>query len=163
MIILRSILGVVVGAAVGCGAVFAIQLVSFFIFGPDPEKPFADRWETMQKMHENAPAMKAYVESMSTNAMLVVLLSWQTGAFLGGGVAGLIAVRGRVLHAGIIGGLVLTFAVLIHFDMKNKFGVSHPDWMIIAILLLPMPISLLAGKLVSMLCPPAPPSTASNP
>ena len=35
-----------------------------------------------------------------------------------------------LLHAGIIGALVLAGTVSTLFDMKREFGFSHPDWMI---------------------------------
>jgi hypothetical protein len=100
------------------------------------------------------------IQTLPTSPMVVVLLSWQAGAFVGGGLSGLIAGRGRMLHAGIIGCVVLMLTIYNFFDMKRQYDFSHPDWMIVAGLLLPLPVSLFAGKLVSMLLPPPP---ASNP
>jgi hypothetical protein len=43
--------------------------------------------------------------------------------------------------------------------MKYTHNISHPDWLIVLGLLLPLPLSLLAGKLVSLRSSPP----ASNP
>ena len=94
--------------------------------------------------------------------MIVVVVAWVVGAFLGGGVSAWIAGRWRMLHAGIIGAVVLAVVVVNSLNMKTQYDFSHPDWMIVAGLLLPLPASLLAGKIVSMLLPP-PAATASNP
>ena len=50
---------------------------------------------------------------------------------------------------------MLAFSVWTIYDLKQKYDVMHPNWMILAALLLPLPVSLLAGKLVSMVFPPS--------
>lgn len=164
MKIVRSILAVVVGWFVSALVIFAIQIINTAIYGPDPDKPLAERLETIKKMQEDPAAMKAFGESMPVSALVLVLVSWQAGAFVGGALSALIAGRGRLIHAGIIGGLVLAATIYTVYDMKRKFDFAHPDWMIVAALLLPLPLSLLAGQVVSILFPdPQPPPAESNP
>src|SRR5438094_474292 len=103
MKIVRSIVAVVVGWLVSAIVIFAIQMINTIAFSPGGDKPFVERMEAMKKMTEDPQAMKAYAESLPMTAMLVVLLAWQIGAFVGGGVSALIAGRARLLHAGIIG------------------------------------------------------------
>ena len=160
MKIVRSIVAVVVGWVLSGIVIFAIQMVNTIAYAPGGGKPIVERMEDMKKMTEDPQAMKAYAESLPVTALLVVLLAWQIGVFIGGGVSALIAGRAQMLHAGIIGGLVLAATVFNFINMKRQYDFSHPDWMIIAALLLPLPASLLAGKLVSLRSPSPP---ASNP
>jgi hypothetical protein len=104
--------------------------------------------------------MSEWIKTLPTEANVLVLLGPQLGAFLGGAVSALIAGRGRYLHAGIIGGLVLAGTIWNFYEMKNEYNFTHPNWMIVLGLLLPLPVSLLAGKVVSRRSPPPP---ASNP
>jgi len=85
-----------------------------------------------------------------TGAMVAVLIAWQVGAFFGGAAAALVAGPGRCLHAAIIGVFILLLSVAMMMISP------YPDWMKVAGLLLPLPISLLAGKIVSQLLPPPP-------
>ncbi len=90
--------------------------------------------------------------NLRPGALVAFLIAWQSGALFGGGAAALIAGRGRCLHAGIIGFFVLMASVAM------MMIIPHRDWMKIAGLLLPLPMSLVAGKIVSLLfpLPPAP-------
>ena len=111
----------------------------------------------------NQLAVHAYLESLPTAAFVIVLCGWQLGAFVGGAVAALIAGRARVIHAGIIGGFVLLGTVINFLSVRDNANFTHPDWMIVAGLLLPLPVSLIAGKLVARwrcprALPPVPPS-----
>jgi hypothetical protein len=158
MKIVRSIVAVVVGFVAAFIVIEAMEITNFVANRPDNGKSAFDQ---MKEMEENPKAMQAFVETLPTGALVVVLLGWQAGAFLGGGVSALIAGRGRLLHAGVIGGLILAGTIFNALNMKKHYDFTHPDWMIVAGLLLPLPSSLLAGKIVSMLFPP--PLLASNP
>jgi len=81
--------------------------------------------------------------------MAMLQVAWAIAAFFGGGVAALIAGRGRMLHAGIIGALVLAATVINFFQMKSLCDYMHPAWLIATGVLLPIPLSLAAGKIVS--------------
>ena len=111
-------------------------------------------------MADNPEGMKVWVESLPPAAYLVVLASWQLGAFIGGAVC---AYRRPIAFdpAGVIGCVVLLGTIINCLDMKQRYGFTHPDWMIVAGLLLPLPVSLLAGKMVATLYPPPPTVPAS--
>ena len=145
MKILRSILAVVGGFIVSMGTIMGVHMIGQFIYplpnGVDPSDT--------EKLRELLP-------TMPLGALLMVVLAWESGAFVGGLIAALIAGRARCVHAGIIGAWVL-LGTIRNFRMLP----GHPEWMIIAGLVLPLPVSLLAGKIVATLLPPPP--AASNP
>lgn len=157
MTIVRSVLAIVIGAVIAVVVIRAVEMANFVQYGPSAEKPIAERLEIMQKMKKEDPdAMKAWMESLPTSAMVMVVVSYGLGAFLGGALAGLIASCCRMTHAGIIGGLVLAGTIYNFINMKNKLGFSHPDWMIIAGLLAPLALALLAGSIVTQVWAPPP-------
>lgn len=153
----RSIAAVVVGALVFFIVTAGIETISFLIHRPDDGKTVM---EQMQDMKENPKAAKAWIEALPASALILVLVAVQAGAFLGGATSALIAGRRQLLHAGIIGALALVGTVMNAQNMKRDYDFTHPTWMIIASLLLPLPLSLLGGKLMSPRTPSAP---VSNP
>jgi hypothetical protein len=165
MKIIRSILAIVVGGLLVMVIVDGVEMANFVVYATDEKASIAERLqqsrERMEEFAGDKEAMKAFVASLPTEAMVVVFLGWQAAAFLGGGVSALIAGRRRLLHAGIIGVLVLAGTILAVLHIKHFAGLSHPDWMLIAGLLSPIPLSLIAGKIVSLLFPP--PSTPQLP
>src|ERR1700688_1208500 len=102
MKIVRSILGVVVGVILAMVVIQGIEIINFFTCRPDNGKSVE---EQMKEIQENPKVVKAFMEALPTSALVMVVVGWQIGAFLGGAVSALIAGRGRLLHAGIIGGL----------------------------------------------------------
>ena len=142
MKIVRSILALVVGAIVAVIVVGGIEMVGHVIYPPPG---------TLD-MH-NPEAMQKYMETAPTGALMGVMIAWVLGAFVGGGVAALIAACCRCTHAAIIGVIVLAMAVV------TMMMFPHPDWMKIAGLLLPIPSALIAGKIVSKIVS----STAATP
>ena len=149
MKILRSILAVVVGSIVGFLFIMAIEAVNGFIY-PPPEGKSGMEW--MKEINDGSPAAKEWIRSMPTSAMALVQVAWAVGAAVGGAVSAWIAGRARVLDAGIIGALVLVVTVINFLEMKAKLDYTHPDWLIVTGLLLPLPLALLGGKLVAVLC-----------
>jgi hypothetical protein len=146
--ILRSIAAVIVGLFTMMVTVGFVERLGHEIY-PWPEG--VNDPELIKKFRSDPAAGKKFVDELPTGAIAVVLFAWQIGAFFGALVAALIAASRRYLHAGIIGGVVLLASIAM------MMLISHPDWMIVAGLLLPMPLSLIAGKLVSLLFPPPPP------
>jgi hypothetical protein len=55
------------------------------------------------------------------------------------------------VHAAVVGVLVLAATVMIFYRLKVEYDISHPDYMILIGLLLPIPCALLGGKLVSLI------------
>ena len=147
MKIVRSILAVVIGLVVSMASITLIHGIGQRLYplpeGVDPND--------MEKLKELIP-------TMPIGALIMVVLAWESGAFFGGAAGALIAGRGRCWHAGIIGGLVLAATIANLWMLQG-----HPDWMIVAGLLLPLPVSLLAGKVVSMMFAPATQDSAPTP
>ena len=152
MKIARSILAIVIGFVVAVVVIMALQMISFAVYRPDDGKTFM---EQMKEMQENKEAAKALMAATPTGGLVIVLVAWEVGAFVGGGFAALIAGRGRLVHAGIIGTIILASTIVNVLNLQREYNFSHPDWMLVLGLLLPIPVSLLAGKLVSLLFPPA--------
>lgn len=146
MKILLSVVAVVLGMIVGSVAVKVNESVVSPRFYQLPEE--VDRTDLDQ--------VRAAVAEMPAEAFGIILAGWVAGAFLGGGVAALIAGRSRCTHAGIVGGWILFGSVFMMVVLP------HPKWMIVAALLQPLPVSMLAGKLVSILVD-SPSPTPVNP
>jgi hypothetical protein len=158
MKIVRSIAGVVVDWIVSAILITGVEIGTFIAFRSHNGKPAL---EQMKELEKDPKSAKAFVEALPPDALAAVLGGWAAGAFFGGGLSALIAGRWQQLHAGIIGGLVLAGVVLNSLSMKATLDYTHPAWMIIAGLLLPLPLSILAGKLAAPRTPPHAP--VSNP
>ena len=147
MKILRTIVAIVIGAAVASLSVMVVHMISSMMY-PLPEGTDPSDME----------ALKRIMPTMPMGALAMVLLGWETGAFVGGATAALIAGRARVLHAGVVGAWVLLGTVIVLFLLP------HTAWMAIAGILLPIPVALVAGKLVSVMLPsPAGPAPENVP
>jgi hypothetical protein len=152
MKIVRSILAIVVGALLAFVVVGAGDALSMVLFMPA-------EWtsEKVRKAMEEDPQKLADLfKTMPVEALMIMVAGWGLAAFLGGLVAAFISGWARCWHAGIIGGVLLIAIVVNFYRMTNLYDIAHPDWMIVAGLLLPLPLSLIAGKLVSMILPSAP-------
>jgi hypothetical protein len=165
MKILRSILGIVVGWFVSGVVIAAVQAINFFLYKPaETGGDTAKMTAWMKAVTEDPEKLAAWVKTLPFEAFLLVLISWQLGAFVGGWLSAKIAGRARLLHAGIIGLLVLAGTIYNFYDLKTRHDITHPEWMVIAGLLLPLPVSLLAGQLVAWRNPPSTlPPVTSNP
>ncbi len=150
MKILRSIGSVVVGIIVSIVVIIAAESANSLLHPPPGEGPFMER---IDKLKEDKQAMKEWIDSLPQSVMAAVLMGWQVGAFLGGAAAALLAGRARLLHAGFIGAWVLAGTIMNLLSLKREIGYTLPDWMLIIALLLPLPASLLGGKLVAIFMP----------
>ena len=147
MKVIRSIVGVTLGIVVAMIVIQTIQFANCAIYWPANGPRELVDFPQWMKQHPNE--MHAWLDSMPVTAMVAVLASWQLGAFLGGLVAAFLAGWARVQHSVIIGMLVLISTILNVYMMKRDYGFLHPSWMILLGLVLPLPMSLLAGKLAS--------------
>ena len=134
MTILRSILAVVVGIIVMFIVIMGMQFISIAMH------PMPDGVRMDDKL-----AITAWMATLPTSALAIVLTAYVVGSFAGGGVSALIAACCRIIHAGIIGALVVLAAIM---NFRQYPGV-HPDWMVMATYALPVPVSLFAGWLVA--------------
>jgi hypothetical protein len=146
----RSILAIVVGFILAQIVIVSMETANFLLFVDMTLE------ELGKAMQDNPQKLADLFKTLPVQALVIVVAGWAVGSFLGGFAAALIAGWARCWHAGIIGGIVLLGTIANVYRMKTTYDISHPDWMIVAGLLLPLPMSLLAGKIVSMLLPSGP-------
>lgn len=89
----------------------------------------------------NSQTVAAFVASLPLSAMLLVLSGWLLGAFVGATVAARIAERHRLACALGIGALVVLGV------LDSARSISHPSWMIVLGVLLPLPLAWLGARL----------------
>jgi hypothetical protein len=130
----------VIGLVIAVGTIALIQDLSQKMYAPHANVDWGKKDE-----------VRAFVSSLPMEAFVMVLVSYALGTFLGGSVAALIASRWRIFHAGFIGSLVLAATIGNFAMMKYQMHIDHPDWMILVGLLQPLPVSLIAGAIVSKL------------
>jgi hypothetical protein len=116
---LRSIMAVVGGTFVAFIVVMVLEMVEMKIYPPPPG------------LDMKIPA----------GALILVLVSEVTGAFVGGCLAAFIARRAPAMHALIIGGLVMLAAI------GNMLSIPHPVWFWVIALILFLPASYVGGLL----------------
>lgn len=150
MKLVRSILGVLVGCVVAVAVIWACEAANGLLNPPPGEGEVMER---IEKLKEDKQAMKAWVESLPVGVMVALVLGWQLGAFLGGFTAVAIARRAPLLHAGFPGAWVLFGTIFNLYIMKQEFDYTHPDWVLFAALLMPLPMSMLGGVLAVMWFP----------
>lgn len=125
----RTVLGVLAGLAVGVLTVFLIEMVSGALY-PAPEG--VDLTDPAQ--------LKSFAESMPMGAKLIVLVACVAGSFTGTTTALLVAQRRRI--AGwIVGGLMLAATI------ANLTSVPTPAWLVGAELILVPAAAWLAVRL----------------
>ena len=128
---LRTAFAFVTGLFATMIAITFIELANAKLFPPPPGMDFTD-----------VRQVDAFVASMPTSALVLLVLGWCAGAFIGGGVAARIAERHRMVLALAIGALV---AVGVLF---NAADIHHPAWVMGAGVVLPIPLAWLAARLV---------------
>lgn len=126
----RTALALLLGFVAMVATVMLIQMLGHALY-PPPEIDFKD-----------SAAVAALIKTMPASALLFVVLSWSSGAFVGAGVAVRID-REHASGCAIGMGVVMTLLVII-----NLLMIPHPLWMNALGLLLPIPMAMLAGRLL---------------
>ncbi|WP_048920142.1 hypothetical protein [Rufibacter radiotolerans] len=126
----RSILAVLGGVAIGVFTISIIQYLSHQIY-PTP----ADF------NLEDTEAVAAYMNSAPTQALLLVLFSYALGSFFGGMVAARYAPARPVIHALIVGILLMAAGI------ANLVALPHPTWFLVASLLVYLPMAYFGGNM----------------
>jgi hypothetical protein len=111
---LRKIAAVVVGTVLAIVLIIVVEELSHRIYPPPADLDVTDK-----------EALKAYLGSVPTGALLFVGAAWVIGTFGGGMLATFIARRSAVTNCAIIGGLVLAGTVL------NLASIPHPAWFVV--------------------------------
>ena len=128
--IIRSVLGVFVGAVAAGIVIGAVEGVGHLIYPLPPGVDMAD-----------AESLRAAMADVPAGALLIRLLGWGLGSLAGGWVAALVAGRSPMTHAFVVG-LILTAA-----GISNLMVMPHPAWFLFLGLLIFMPAALVGAGL----------------
>ena len=160
MKIIRSIAGIFVGVLVATILVGIIETLSGMFVYPPPAN--MTQQEFMEAMKQGTPEVKKWIQEVPVSAMALVQVAWALGALGGGFVAAWIAGRARVIHAAVVGAFILAATIFNFIMIKQKLDYVHPDWLLITGLLLPLPLSMLGGKLADWIFPQAAPPESAD-
>jgi len=127
----RTILGILAGLVAAWVTMSLCEFASIALHRPPAGADLRD-----------PQALAAHIAAAPMSAMLVVLVGWTLGAFIGGWIAARIA-RHPVAAALVIGILMVLGVV------ANSMLIPHPRWMTIAGVLLPIPAARLAAWTVT--------------
>lgn len=126
---LKKILAVIVGIAVGILGIMLIQGVSGQMYP----------WPEGLRLNDK-DGVKQYINTLPIGAFLMVILSYVVGSFFGGMAAKSLS---KLNQSAIIVGGVLTLA-----GLANAMSVPQPLWVSILSLLAFIPIALLGAKCI---------------
>ncbi|GAB2535020.1 hypothetical protein [Rufibacter soli] len=124
----KSILAVLGGTAIGVFSISLIQYLSQQIYPPDLNL-------------EETEAVTASLTNAPTPALLLALFSYALGSFFGGMVAARYASSRPVLHALLVGLLLMAMGI------ANLVALPHPTWFLVASLLVFLPMSFFGGNM----------------
>lgn len=112
----RKILAALAGIIVAVAVVAIVETISHLLYAPPPGTDMSD-----------PKAVEALVRGLPTGAFVWVLAAYLAGTFAGGFTAARIARAATAWQAGIVGALVLAFAV------TNLVVIPfHPTWFMVA-------------------------------
>ncbi len=107
----RSILAVIAGLVLGVVLIFVVESAGHFVY-PLPADLDMTNPEALKNLMANAPV----------GALLFVILAWAVGSFGGGWLATRLAQKSHVMHALIVGGLLMAAGIM------NMLMIPHPVW-----------------------------------
>ena len=120
----RSILAVVAGLVTAFVVIFVIEAVGHIFYPPPPDIDMRDP-QVIKSLMENAP----------TGSLIVVLIGWALGSFIGGLVTSHVAIKNKLTHS------IITGALLMISGIANMIMLPHPVWMWIFGLLISIPFA----------------------
>lgn len=129
----RTILGMLVGVVVAVAVIMVVEMLGHSIYPPPPGLDPTDP--------ANEAAFAAFVAQMPFGAKAMLLVAWGLGTFVGALVGAKIA-RHQTAAALLVALVVMSGVV----GMIMK--IPHPTWLAIAGLIVPIPLALLAVRLV---------------
>lgn len=124
----RSIIGGIVGTLAGGMTVMILEMIGHAI------------WPLPPGVHD-PDQVKSFLLHMPLPALAWIVFGFAGGAFVGGLVAAAIA---RKMSAALAVGALLLLATI-----AMMFEITHPGWMIILGLLVPLPAAWLGGWLMT--------------
>lgn len=107
----RNILALLAGAIVAIVVIGLVQTAAHFLYPPPPGLDYNNP-EVLKKVMMEAPV----------GALLMVLLSYFAGTFIGSWVAARLAADAPARQAYLIGGMMLISGLM------NLFAIPHPLW-----------------------------------
>lgn len=107
----RSILAVIAGLVLGVVLIGVVEFSGHYVYPPPAGMDMKD-----------AEAMKSLVASLPVGALLFVILAWAVGSFGGGWLTARIAQKSHVMHALIVGGILMAAGIM------NMLTIPHPLW-----------------------------------
>ena len=126
---MKNFLSVIAGVIVSFVVITLIQLLSAKLY-PLPEGLDI----------KNIEAMKAYIENLPMQPLLLLLLGYALGSYCGGLTAGLIS---RKLRQAVTVGVILTIA-----NSINLFDIPHPLWLTVVTIVIFIPFAFAGGRTV---------------
>lgn len=93
--------------------------------------------------HDDLEALAAHVAQLPVGALLVVLLAWLAGIFVGGLIAASLAGRRPRLYAGVVAAVILLGAI------ANFAMIPHPVWFV-ALSVVALPLAGFAAAAMRM-------------
>lgn len=125
----RNILALLAGAIVAIVVIGLVQTAAHFLYPPPPGLDYNNP-EVLKKVMMEAPV----------GALLMVLLSYFAGTFLGSWVAARLAADAPARQAYLIGGMMLISGLM------NLFAIPHPLWFWIGSVAVFVAAAWLGGK-----------------
>ncbi|MEO8665703.1 MAG: hypothetical protein ABI462_09425 [Ignavibacteria bacterium] len=128
----RSVLAVLAGLVTAFVVIFVVEAVGHIFYPPPPDADLRNP-ETIKLLMENAP----------TGSLIMLLIGWAAGSFIGGLFTAIVATKNKVTHSIITGGLLMISGI------SNMVLVQHPVWMWIFGLMMFVPFAYLGSKYLS--------------
>ena len=126
----RTILGILAGMVTAWLLIMVCQFASGLLYPPPPGMDL-----------RQPEQLAAFIAQAPVAAMVLVVVSWVLGAFIGGWVAAKVAREHPLFAALMIGVLVLAGVV------ANNTMIPHPLWMTVLGVLLPLPAAWLGARM----------------
>ncbi len=128
---LRSLLAIVAGLITAMLVIFGVEAVGMLLFPPPAGMPLDTEADLARLVALSSPAAKAWLVS-----------GWALGSFVGAWVAARISRRHRRIAALVVALFIVAGTVM------NAMVIAHPLWMSLLGILLPVPLALLAVRLI---------------
>ena len=144
----RSFGAIFAGCVVASVIITGVQMLGHGIFPPPPkiQKAMTDKNATARNQ-----AIREYLPMAPVGVLLFVPLAWALGSFGGGALTARLAKRRHVLHALIVGVVMMANGVVMLFMLP------HPLWMACLGMAVFLPAAWAGGKIIARkLSTPAP-------
>lgn len=127
---IKRILSIILGLVASVVTIMIVESIGHFIY------PL----EAIDM--NNKDVMNAFMKSIPTGAVMMVLVSWLIGAFVGGLIASLIEKATAFRNSVVIGVIILILSII------NLITIPSPIWMWLGAIVLIIPFAIAGNKLV---------------